>query len=75
MGNVLVYHGRLCCIRTHRGVVCELVSEGIGLMLFTQLDTSYRLPFYWEIKILVLLYVSLPQTQVSPAAAVFGDTW
>ena len=44
-------------------------------MLFTQLDTSYRLPFYWEIKILVLLYVSLPQTQVSPAAAVFGDTW
>ena len=35
-------------------------------------ETLYRLPFYWELRTIFLLYISLPQTEVRPLTIVLS---
>lgn len=64
MGNVLGCHWRVRGIWISCGVVDQLASFLLSSYVTSKWPYPKRLPFYWEIKTIFLLFLSLPQTQV-----------
>ena len=75
MGNVLGCDWHVRGLRVSCGVADQLASSLLPICLTSDLFLflKKRLPFYWEIKTVFLLFMSLPQIQVHLSSFSFVD--